>query len=361
MAYGISVKNDNNEVLIDSDFHHYHYAGRGVHLSTTKVPDIIGGTVTQHSPNSPNTIDSDQQSGDIFKYTLAVASSSGPAPMCFIKPSSTGGSAPFASVVQLNRTSSTQWQIWILQTRGHSLPGLYCFLPISKMQSSQSSSTDSYGLLTKSSTGDHTFDSRLKPLRILGGNTVSSPSLANTGSSGGTTTNINLMVNVTPYNYAFSNTVSAPIGDLMYYCPSVAHACQERKAERDGEGFQTQGCNSFYYAWGRGDLWWCFYRSAFRISSTTNLQSSYSTYASGHVWQSGENTSSWASAIILIVAGALTGGAALALLGGLVGSTILTSMTSAGLSTGYYYPYSNSARNSSASNSFTITRASYYD
>ena len=361
MAYGISVKNDNNEVLIDSEFYHYHYAGRGVYFDTTRVPNIVGGTTTQHSPATPNDVDSDQQSGDIFKYYLTVASSSGPAPMCFIKPSSTGGSAPFASVVQINRASATQWQIWILQTRGHGVPGMYCFLPIDKMQSSQSSSSDTHGLVTYSSTGLRTFDSRLKPLKILGGNASSSPSLANTGSSSGSNTNIDLMVNVTPFNFSFSNPVSAPINDLMYYCPSVAHACQERKAERSGEGFQAQGSSSFFYAWGRGDLWWCFYRSAYRLNSTTNLQSSYATYASGHVWQSGENTSSWTSAIILIAAGALTGGAALALLGGLVGATVLTDMAAAGLGTGYYYPYSNSARNSSYSNPFIITKASYYD
>jgi len=358
MAYGISAKNDSGEVIIDSAFEHYHFAGKAGLFSTTRVPALSGGTDTQHSPSSPTGLNGSQVNGHIFKYSLvARANSNSPAPMCFIKPSSTGSSAPYAAIVLVERYG-VNWHIWILQTYGYTAPQVYCFLPLKEMTASAAASSDVYGLKTYNSAGDVTFNSSIRPLKVIGGGTATSPSLAHTGTSSGYS--VNLSVNVSPLNFSTGVSGTA-VSDMMYYCPSISHSCQEHQANSSGDGFQAQGSNSFFYSWGRGDLWWCFYRGAFRLSSSSNLQSSYVTYASGHVWKAVENTSGILVALAAAILAFATFGATLPFFAIAIGSTALTSaFTNTGVASGYYYPYKNDSRNNS-NNPFMISKASYYD
>jgi hypothetical protein len=363
MTYGIIAKNTDNDILIDSEFAHYHFAGKATLFNSTRIPAMSGGTSTAHSPSGPTGLAGTQVNGNIFKYSLSArANSNSPPPMCFIKPISTGSNAPYASVILTTRIG-TNWEMWVIQTYGHSAPTLYCFLPLNEMSYAAATSSDDYGIQTFNSSNNRTYDSRILPLKVVGGNNASSPSMANTGGSSAYT--INLSVNVAPLSFATGvvgadNTV--PASDMMYYCPSIAHSCSEWQAASDGEGFQSQGYNSFFYAWSRADLWWCFYRSAFRINSGFYFQSSYSIYASGHAWDTDENKSGLLSAILAAALAFATFGASLPFFIIAVGGTALTAaFASSGTPAGFYYPYKNDSRNTANSNPFMISRASYYD
>ena len=363
MAYGIIAKNDSGDVLIDSDFEHYHFAGKGVLFASTRVPPMSGGTSTAHSPSGPTGLGATQVNGNIFKYSLAArANTNSPAPMCFIKPISIGTNAPYASIVLITR-SGTNWEMWVIQTYGHSAPTLYCFLPLSEMSIAAANSSDTHGVETFDSSGNSTYDSRVLPLKVVGGGYATAPSMANTGGSSAYT--INLSVNVTPLVFG-TGVVGAdstvPSSDMIYYCPSIAHSCSEWQAASDGEGFQAQGYSSFFYAWSRADLWWCFYRSAFRITSGYHFQSSYSIYASGHAWDTDENTSGILVAVLAAALAFVTWGASIPFFATAIGGVALTSaFTAAGVPSGFYYPYKNDSRNAAAANPFMISRASYYD
>jgi len=261
MAYGLQIKNDDNEILIDSDFAHYHYIGKATYSSTSHIPTMLDGNNTQHSTTGGQHMSSSQVNGDIIKYTIATNSSSSPAPVCFIKPSSTGSSAPHCGIVVTKRSGSS-WELWVLQTRSgtyssptsYTRPDLYCFSPLNYMTSSQASvGSNTHGLATFSSSGDKTFDSRLKPLKIIGAQVVNAPSIARTASKSNGWNPVFTPDQSSNYNVTRS-TSETDASDLMFYAPSLAHSCQEHNENTDGDGFQAQGYSSFFYAWARSDL-----------------------------------------------------------------------------------------------------------
>lgn len=373
MPHGLQITNDSNEILIDSDFAHYHYIGRATYLSTSLIPTMLDGNNTQHSTTEGQYMSPSQVNGDIIKYTIATSSSSSPPPMCFIKPSSTGSSAPHCGIVVTKRSGSS-WEIWVLQTRSgtHSSPSsftrpdLYCFSPLTHMTTSQASvGSSTYGLATFNSSGGKTFDSRLKPLKIVGAQVINAPSIARSSSKSNGFNPVFTPDQSSNYNVTrYSSESNA--SDLMFYAPSLAHSCQQHSESTDGDGFQAQGYSSFFYAWARTDLWWCFYRNAFRLShvnsSTTQVNSTYCIYASGHVWKSVQDNSSLLAAIAAAALAFATFGASLVVVGAFVATTAITAaFTSAGLASGTYLPYEEGARNQNENVTVLLSKASYYD
>lgn len=360
MALGLKFKNTDNDVIIDSDFYHYHFAGIATYLSAFRIPALNGGNNTSHSPSGGQTLSSYQEAGTIYKYKISTASSSSAAPMCFIKPSNVGTSAKFCGII-LTRRDGADWEIWVLQDYGGTRPSLYCFLPLNDLTSSQKSVSGSYAVQTYNTSGGKTYDSRLKPLKIVGALTSQAPQIARTGAiSNGYNPNF------TPdqkNNYTFStSTTEVSAWDLIFYCPSIAHCCQDINFSSSGDGFQTKGYDSYFYAWARGDVYWTFYRNTFRFTSQTNFQSSYSQFATGHFWQSQEKKSGILTAIIAGVLAVVTFGASLvvAATAVVVTAAVLKSFTNVSAASGLYFPYSNSGRNQSQSQPVLISKASYY-
>lgn len=362
MAYGIQILNDRDEILIDSDFEHFHFAGKATYTGMTNVPPILSGNNTAHSTTSGQGMSASQVNGDIFKYTLyANAASDSPAPMCFIKPSSTGAGAPSCGII-LTQRSGTNWIIWVLQTRGYAAPAIYCFLPLRRMAPSLSNPpvADPYSLVTYSATGVRTYDARIRPLKVIATGGITSPSIARSGGKSNGWNPVFTPDNVV--NSAFSASGVPPASDLMFYCPSISHSCQEHSEEHSGDGFQTQGYNSYFYAWGRYDLWWCFYRGTFRLIDNATMQSRYDIYASGHVWKSQEDSTSIFGVLAVVALSFLTFGASLVVVAAAVATAAISaSFTNAGVISGTYYPYKNSSRNASQTNNYIISRASFYD
>ena len=145
MAHGLLVKNEDGDVLIDSDFPHYHFLGKYTHTSVTQVPDINEGGVANaaQGSNDYKGMQNMPARGEIYKFSVPVNGAK--PPMCFIKPTSTGSSAPFTGII-LTKQSGTNWEIWVFQSVVTSAnPVLYCFAPLSQVSTSTS---DTYGLKT---------------------------------------------------------------------------------------------------------------------------------------------------------------------------------------------------------------------
>ena len=314
-----------------------------------------------------------QVNGDIIKYRVVTKNGSSPPPMCFIKPSSTGTNAPRCAIVLTEQegTVAGYWNIWVLQERGgthsnpisYTRPTLYCFSPLSDMTNSQSNTgTETLGVAAFNSSGSKTYDSRLKPLKLVSADVANSaPSVARTNSKSNGWSPYFTVDTVTNYTFSTSSTESNA-SDLMFYAPSLAHCCQEHRENTDGDGFQSAGYNSFFYAWARSDLWYCFYRNTFRFTSKTNFQSSYTIYASGHVWKSVQDNSSILSAIAAAALAFVTFGASLLVLGALVATAAITqAFTNSGTAAGTYYPYIDDSRNRLEDVTFLLSKASYYD
>lgn len=351
MPYGFRAENNSGQVLIDSDLFHYHFVQTLTHHSISVVPKLIDGPTGNYdqAPNYPNGLDSDQKRGNIYKFTFP--SNGAKPPMCFIKPGVVGDTAPYASII-LTKKEGSSWEIWVLQSQVSSpiAPILYCFSPLDQVSAI---TTDTHGLKTFNIGGQPTFDSRMKPLKVLDSQPTTSPVLANTGSSDvGGNTNIDLSVNVAPREYSINNAPPDP-SDIIYYCPSIAHCCQDKRAQRSDSGFQAAGYNSYFYAWARNDLWWSYYRAAYRIGSGNKFHSSYAAYASGHVWATAEDTSSLLGALLAAALGAWTIALALAI--------NAAAFTSAGVASGSYYPYENDSKNEALDVPFILSRASFYD
>ena len=109
MAHGLLIKNEANEVLIDSDYIHYHFLGKYNHSSVTQIPDVSGGSDANvdeggNSPNQNKGMENMPSKGEIYVFSVPVNGAN--PPMCFIKPTSTGASAPFTGIV-LTKQSGT--------------------------------------------------------------------------------------------------------------------------------------------------------------------------------------------------------------------------------------------------------------
>jgi len=354
MSFGFQVKNDNNQVLIDSDLSHYHFIAKFNHISVTQIPDIMDGPgVVSFGPNNNKDMTGLPHKGYIYKYHIF---SEGPVPpMCFLT-----NSAYYTSVILTQRYDYSKWEVWVLHKGNSSgtaqtAPVIYAFGPRNQFDGYFPLGDPSgYGLRTYDSSGEITFDSLLKPLRIIAGGNITAGALAHTGASGsGFTASLN------DQGFGQSSSFSYPYGsngDMLLYCPSIAHACHQYEFAQADSGTS----NWQRYAWSRGDIWWAFYRSGFRIlgnsSSGYSFQTGYTTYARGHVWQ---HVASSANVFVALILGALTGGLYFAL--AIAAVVASGAFTSAGVSSGGYLPYANGSRNTTLPNTYLVTRKQFYD
>ena len=330
MAYGLTINNDSGQLIIDSDLSHYHFAGIYTPGST-----VEGGTVRDHSGGTDNdggnfpyaNLNSlGSTVGHIYKYNITQADISTKPPMCFIKPTSTGSSAPFAGIIRMHFESG-YWKVELLQsTQTNPGPVLYAFTTLDQL----TLGSDSYGLRVMDSSSAVTFDSQNRPLRIKGSGNVTTPSLARTGSLGSSWL-ATLDVNCTPSSMTHSAS-SIAIDKQMYYVPSVAHcALQYTHSASDSGVFDWNR-----YAWARNDIYWAFYRSSFRVLNTTTLQCSYAIYYRGHLARTAADS------------------------GFVLGLSALLGNIDADVGSAGMVPYTNSSRNVGESQGVIITNSDWY-
>ena len=322
MTYGLEITNVANQVLIDADLFGYYFLGKVTATTSWNHTylDDLGG---EDYWDSPNNIDTNQTPGRVFEYQIALPFNK--PPMCFIKPIGYTTTAMYTSVVRVWKYNATYWKVWVLQSSNSMTgPTLYNFATMDQVVNA---SSDSFGMQTFNSAGDVTFDSRYKPLRVVGAANATPPANAISGSHGsGTTPYLN--VDAPPNTYSTGANTSA--SNQIYYCPSLASACYQYEVGREASGFH----NWSSYTWSRYDIWWCFYRSSFRVIGTNSIQANWAIYMAGHIWRAQ-------------VAGSFLG------LGYLNGTPTVGPL--------HYFPFSDAARNQGESNNILISDATFYD
>jgi hypothetical protein len=370
--FGASIKNNSNEVLIDSDTHNYHFVGKFTKSAHWMGPYIIQerGSST-HYWNSPNGLAASQVRGYIFQYKYYTTDQSKP-PLCFVKPSSTGSSSPYFSIVNTfyNPSGGGYWEFWILQSGpGQLAPTIYLFVTADAMPTALSytytspgdepaDSSGPYAFQTLDAEGNVSFDSRYKPLRVIGAGEYQTPTQAVSGSKGSGTTPY-LAPNA-PSQINTGNTTT--LSDIIVHCPAFSTGCCEYETKREHihRHYNWLNINTSSYYWGRFDFWWSFYRSAIQLDTVSTMQVGYITYMSGHIWEHAYNSSgiNWGSFLGGLLLGGLTGGLGFGLLLGAVAVSV--SIDNSTL-TGAYLPYENSTRNANEPASYILSKASYYD
>jgi hypothetical protein len=366
MAHGFSVANASGKVLVDSSLSHPHFIGKFTHYSKVSVPDLMDGPGKQkYGPEQRKDMSGMPAKGVIYKFRVTRKSGKDTVPLCFIKPSSVSSSAPYQGIIVTKEASTYSgnlrffhWDVWVFSSKDMTTaPIIYAFQEIKSMDLSkdhaQAAMGTTHGLKTFNTDGDVTFDSRFLPLRVVGGGTIASVTSAHTGSRG-SGLDPNLSVNATEKQETVSEANAHSSGDIIYYCPSIAHACSEFAYNASDKGWR--GIKRF--SWARSDLWWCFYRAGYRVYKAGGkmyFRANHGVYARGHVWAHTAKS----SYVIAIIAGAFfTGGASLALLVGAV--ALKNGFSSADVGEGAYLPYSNGSRNTGRVG-FILSKASYYD
>ena len=355
--FGANIKNSNNDVLIDSNTHNYHYAGKLNQTSQWNTSTILkeSGSAT-HRWSSPNGLAPSQSTSIVHQYRYYTSHSSKP-PLCFVKPRSWGPSSPFFSIINTFYHTGGYWEFWvILSNLGQYIggPEIYLFATAGEV----THRSDSFGFQTLNAAGDVTFDSRYRPLRVTSAGQYISPTEVVTGSKGSGTT---------PYlspntNSQFSTGSTVPLNDVIIHCPTFSTGCCEHDYEREATytHYNAIGIATSTYAWGRYDFWWSFYRTGIQLTSTSALTVGYIHYVNGHVWEHAYASGgfSWGALFGGLLLGGLTGGIGFGLLLGAI--AVSTTVNNATIS-GAYLPYANSTRNANEAATYIISRASYYD
>jgi hypothetical protein len=277
MSYGFEAKNDSGKVIINDEIENLHFLGKatlGYNNSAYGVfPDYSG-------PNSA------LDGRVIHTYTITSTGN----PVAFIKPNDY--SRWYAIIYQASVGNTWTFQVLVSGTSTLNAPDLYCFVNANDVPAS----SDSYGMIVFKSDGvTKTFDSRIQPLAITGGENVISPiDPTDTAGLPGETSGH-------PWNYAdndhdFRSSTSynsytdtnINTSNTMFACPSLAQAVYKRKMN----GFKrSKGTFSSQDHWSTAQ-WFVMYRGAFRLRANI-FDSGWNVYSAGYSFSSQFESGGW--------------------------------------------------------------------
>ncbi len=244
-TWGFLALNNSNQVLVSSQTRNLHFVGK------FRFESLNGNS----------------NYGGMLKYTFIVFCAVTPVP--FFTQTVEG----FTAVASIKETSSGVWEI-VLIASGLVLadPELYVFSDPRGISARDSA----YGMLVLRDDGTPSFDSRLSPLVITGGTTVSPPNNPLTVLPAGLDSqycNSNASDQFKPTNlnsFGFSASGSKPI----FFYPSLAQTQREAlfassEDECDGLIDLYGNCVGFqrHYEW--KSRYWAFYRSGIRYTGST--------------------------------------------------------------------------------------------
>ncbi len=243
-TWGFLALNNNNQVLVSSQTRNLHFVGKFI-------------------PSEIRVLDS---YGVMSKFTYTVTCAVTPVP--FFAQTVEG----FMSVASIKETSGGVWEILLISSGiVFSIPELYVFSDPRGIGARDSA----YGMLVLRDDGTPSFDSRLSPLVITGGTTVSPPNNPLTVLPAGLDSqycNSNASEQFKPTNwnsFGFSVSGSKPI----FFYPSLAQTQREAlfaSSEDECDGIDIYGnCvgAARHYEW--KSRYWAFYRSGIRYTGST--------------------------------------------------------------------------------------------
>lgn len=253
MAFGVQVKNTSGDLIVSSDIKTYHYVG---------TPTYTGVQLRYNNYTGSR----------VYRYTLTNSET----PLIFIKPAD---ASKFYAVLT-HFKSGNNWTYDVIGSgTTDQPPTLYAF---SALQTTSTSSSETYGVMVKDSSGNRTFDSRDKPLAIVDIVSAIPPQHA---PDGGITSTSNVDpgwhdCNVANYragmehdftsedshnDYSYSS--SGHNSNYMFSAPSIAQAAYRK----NGYHYHCDGCGKWWeanqYHTFTGNLG-VFYRQAYKLTSS---------------------------------------------------------------------------------------------
>jgi hypothetical protein len=261
MSFGFLALNNNNDVLISSDTKNLHFLQK------------------RTSPTTVSFTSNDYGGMRRFIYSFSNVNTV-PVPFFSVP------TADFYAISRVEDKGSNNWDIEIIRSgTSTSTPEVYLFAP-----PSAGSPSGNYGMVVFNSDGSSAFDSRLKPLAITGGQSVSHPSNPRTSfSSSGLNakfcpTNASTTFVPTEYNsYTLSGQPSKPIFSFFSLAQAEREVTvQETEVECDGASAYgvCVGIERTYY-W--TSKYWAFYRGGIRWNNG-NLRAGWITVEKGCNW-----------------------------------------------------------------------------
>ncbi len=253
MAFGVQIKNTSGDLIVSSDIKTYHYVGTPTYTGVQQRYDNYSGS-------------------RIYRYTLTNSQT----PLIFIKPADAN---KFYAVLT-HFKSGNNWTYDVIGSgTSDQPPTLYAF---SSLQTTSSSSSETYGVMVKDSSGNRTFDSRDKPLAIVDIVSAIPPDVP---MDGGATSTSNVdpgwhECNIANYrsnmehdftsddthnDYSYLN--SGHNTNYMFSAPSLAQSAYRK----NGYHYHCDGCGKWWQAdehhYFTGNLG-VFYRQAYKLTST---------------------------------------------------------------------------------------------
>jgi hypothetical protein len=262
MSFGFLALNNNNEVLISSDTKNLHFLQKMTSPTTVSFTSNDYGGMRRWIYSFSNV------------NTVPVPFFSVPTP-------------DYYAISRVEDKGSNNWDVEIIRSgTSTSTPEVYLFAP-----PTAGSPSGNYGMVVFSADGSSSFDSRLKPLAITGGRSVSHPT--NPRASYSSTgllprycpTNAGSLFAPTEYSsYTLSGQPSKPIFSFF----SLAQAereliVQETEEECDGLGSYNGNCVGFSRTYYYTSKYWAFYRGGVRWNSG-NLRAGWIVVEKGCNW-----------------------------------------------------------------------------
>lgn len=211
----------------------------------------------------------------IYKFGIVISNDE--VPVIFIKPI---GNTNY-SIIKLFKVGYREWEIWVLQKGiAPNVPTLYAFASADGLYSN-----DAYGMQLINSNGKVTFDSRFKPLSIIGAGYVGVP--PSTLHPGFYTKDIfqegktyfddrrldyNFNFNTPSYSDVKTNTATS-----MFYAASNAQTCNQHSK---GGYYYSQGVLTDAQYHEARSTWWVMHMLTFGIENGTYF-SKWGIYSAG--------------------------------------------------------------------------------
>ena len=250
MSYGFLAVNGNNQVLVSSDTRNLHFVGRYA-------------TPTQIIKNT-------NYYGGIRGLKYQVTCSVYPVPF-FTMPTS-----DFYGLTRVSSAGPNLWDIEIFKSGDNDIyPELYIFA-----DPRASTATDQFGMIVYRDDGTPSFDSRLRPLAIAGGLSVTQPSNPkptfpyglDPRYCGAPESSTGPFFAPNQFNTYLVNNI--PATKPMFFYASLAQA--EREAKYSDSDDDCLGSDKFgvcitrtTYDW--DSSYWAFYRGAIRYVAGSNV------------------------------------------------------------------------------------------
>ena len=261
MSFGFLALNNNNDVLISSDTKNLHFLQK------------------RTSPTTVSFTSNDYGGMRRWIYTFSNVNTV-PVPFFSVP------TADYYAISRVEDKGSNTWDIEIIRSgTSTSTPEVYLFAP-----PTAGSPSGNHGMVVFSADGSSSFDSRLKPLAITGGQSVSHPTNPRTSySSSGLNAQYcptNASGTFTPTEYS-SYTINGQPSKPIFSFFSLAQA--EREVTVQDSLFECDGFNAYgacvgasrTYYW--TSKYWAFYRGGIRWNNG-NLRAGWVVVEKGCNW-----------------------------------------------------------------------------